>query len=182
MLLIEGSSARLEETEKDYQQEKASARRDRRIHSPAQFQSFSLLGKPNFDFMRHRLRGEDFDKVLLDLQLDKHVQVRRLSNRNLTQVKQALLSKDRNETAKLILDWTNAIALFPKKSRAPAFDTFCAEATDRRAARTLKDGWKAQLEVIQGISLHAAQAIVDVYPTFRSLVDLYRTRQLTLGP
>jgi len=74
---------------------------------------------------------------------------------------------------------TYGLAEKPYKRTPSAFEGFCAEATSRRAARSLKEAWIAQLEQIQSVSKTVAESIVEQYPTIASLMSIYKSEAFT---
>ncbi|KAL6061381.1 hypothetical protein QOT17_012869 [Balamuthia mandrillaris] len=85
-----------------------------------------------------------------------------------------------SDTADHILRMTKVIAEMPYRKES-VFAAFCAEATQKRSSRTAsnKEIWINQLKQISRVSLAAAMAIAEEYPSFRSLAHMYYHSALT---
>lgn len=130
-----------------------------------------------------RMTREAYTAVMLELQLSEGIQVHECSN---------------DQEASIVLaHWTRTLVTHRARSHAPpppppvprltvtcrraqtAFENFCAEAAPRRAARHPAEAYRAALELIPGVSSAVASAIMTRYPTLRSLVSCYMSKQLS---
>lgn len=102
---------------------------------------------------------------------------------------------DIGESLSFLRQYTRAIAEFPYRMQPSALAVVAKKMGLSKAARMVEDAgvtdpdmlrlheasttWLAMLQVLPNMSLSRARNVQAVYPTFRSLVDVYRDPSIT---